>query len=81
MASEQAALRFGFQYEATFLFHMGTKGQSRDTTVLAMLDHEWPFIKKSFEAWLDPLNFDENGLQKRKLSDFRVQHCQKSGFI
>jgi hypothetical protein len=39
-----------------------------------MLDHEWPARKRSFEAWLDPANFD-GGQQRQTLSEFAtVQH-------
>jgi RimJ/RimL family protein N-acetyltransferase len=34
-----------------------------------------PHAKRSFEAWLDPANFDENGHQRQTLSEFAtVQH-------
>ncbi len=50
--SRAAALRLGFQYEGLFRQHMLSKGQNRDTTWFAMLDHEWPAIAAAMEHWL-----------------------------
>ena len=69
--SRRAAARFGFTYEGTFRQHMVQKGQNRDSTWFAMLDHEWPALKSAFERWLAPENFDGNGRQKTKLTDLR----------
>jgi RimJ/RimL family protein N-acetyltransferase len=55
--SKNAGLRFGFKHE----------GKSRDT-LLAMTSEEWSEIKKAFEKWLSPTNFNEDGSQKTKLS-------------
>lgn len=70
--SRRAALRFGFTYEGIFKQHMIVKGNNRDTTWYAMMDHEWPAIKRAFEAWLEPENFDAQGQQKKKLEAFRA---------
>ena len=69
--SMRAARRFGFTYEGIFRQHMVQKGQNRDTAWLSMLDHEWPAIRRSFEGWLAPANFDAVGRQKARLEDFR----------
>ncbi len=66
--SRRAALRFGFSFEGVFRQHMVTKGRNRDTAWYAMLDHEWASIAASFEAWLDPANFDEAGRQRSALT-------------
>jgi hypothetical protein len=34
-----------------------------------MLDSEWPARKRNFERWLQPDNFDAQGLQKTSLAD------------
>ena len=68
-ASRRAALRFGFVFEGIFRCHMITKGRSRDTTWLAMLDSNWPARRKTFERWLAPENFDAEGRQKTSLRD------------
>jgi RimJ/RimL family protein N-acetyltransferase len=69
--SRAAAERFGFSYEGLFRQHMVQKGESRDTTWFAMLDAEWPLIKRSFERWLAPENFDEAGRQRVRLAALR----------
>jgi RimJ/RimL family protein N-acetyltransferase len=66
--SRRAALRLGFTYEGIFRQHMVIKGKNRDTAWFSMLDHEWPARKRAFEAWLDPDNFDEEGRQRKSLS-------------
>ena len=68
-ASRRAALRFGFVFEGIFRCHMITKGRSRDTTWLAMLDSNWPARREAFERWLAPENFDAEGRQKTSLRD------------
>ena len=65
--SRKAALRFGFTYEGTFRQHLIVKGRNRDTAWYAMLDRDWPQVRKAFEAWLKPENFDDRGRQKAKL--------------
>ena len=71
LPSKQAALRFGFQFEGVFRQHLIVKGRNRDTAWFAMIDKDWPALRSAYQAWLDPSNFDENGLQKRRLQDFR----------
>jgi RimJ/RimL family protein N-acetyltransferase len=69
--SIRAARRFGFTYEGTFRQHMVTKGQNRDTAWFAMTDGEWPTIRRAFERWLVPDNFDRHGRQHARLEDLR----------
>ncbi len=69
--SKRAALRFGFSHEGVFRQHMVAKGENRDTAWYAMIDKEWPALRRAYEAWLDPANFDESGAQRRRLEDFR----------
>ena len=66
--SLRAARRLGFTFEGVFRQHMIVKGRNRDSAWFSMLDSEWPARKASFEHWLDPRNFDENGVQKLSLS-------------
>lgn len=66
--SRRAALRFGFSFEGIFRQHMVVKGENRDTAWYAMLDHEWPKLRQAYDAWLDPMNFDENDLQRTSLA-------------
>lgn len=65
--SKRAAHRFGFTFEGTFRQHMIAKGANRDTAWFSIIDGEWPALKARFDAWLDPENFDGNGVQKRSL--------------
>jgi RimJ/RimL family protein N-acetyltransferase len=71
--SMRAARRFGFTYEGIFRQHMVQKGENRDTAWFSMLDREWPAIRRSFESWLAPANFDATGRQKARLEDFRAR--------
>ncbi len=67
-ASRAAATRLGFRYEGTFRQHQVVKGRNRDTAWYAMLDHEWPAVRRELEAWLQPSNFDGHGRQRRRLA-------------
>ena len=69
--SRRAALRYGFQFEGIFRQHLMYKGRNRDTAWFSIIDSEWPGIKESFEQWLAPDNFDEQGKQKATLSQLR----------
>lgn len=63
-----AAGRLGFSYEGQFRQATMYKGRNRDTNWYAILDTEWPALKCAYEAWLEPSNFDENGVQKTSLA-------------
>jgi RimJ/RimL family protein N-acetyltransferase len=65
--SKAAARRFGFTYEGLFRQHMWTKGANRDTAWFSMLDSEWPRLRREYDRWLDPANFDAAGRQRSKL--------------
>ncbi|KAB2675470.1 GNAT family N-acetyltransferase [Brucella tritici] len=69
--SKRAAERFGFSFEGIFRQHMVAKGKNRDTAWFSILDSEWPALKKAYQAWLAPENFDSDGQQKKKLEEFR----------
>ena len=69
--SRRAALRLGFTFEGIFRQHMVVKDRNRDTAWFAMLDSEWPARKAPLEAWLDPGNFDAEGVQKKRLQGHR----------
>lgn len=70
--SKRAALRFGFQPEGVFRQAMVIKGENRDTAWYSIIDKEWPALKRAYEAWLDPANFDADGRQKRRLEEMRT---------
>ena len=67
-ASMNAAKRYGFLYEGTFRQATMYKGRNRDTAWFAVIDKDWPPLKEAFQAWLDPSNFDDDGLQRKRLS-------------
>ncbi|KAI1824951.1 acyl-CoA N-acyltransferase [Xylaria intraflava] len=71
--SWRAALRLGFTFEGIFRQHMIVKGRNRDTAWFAIIDEDWPELRAAFEGWLERSNFGEDGLQRRKLEDFRPQ--------
>jgi len=68
--SKRAALRFGYRFEGVFRQHLVVKGESRDTAWYSIIDKEWPAVRRAYEEWLDPSNFDETGSQKRRLESF-----------
>ena len=70
--SRRAALRFGFRFEGIFRKHLIVKGRNRDTAWFAMVDDDWPPLRRAFEEWLDPANFDSEGRQKRRLEAIRA---------
>jgi len=65
--SKAAARRFGFSYEGLFRQHMWVKDANRDTAWFAMLDSEWPRLRREYDRWLDPANFDAAGKQRSRL--------------
>jgi RimJ/RimL family protein N-acetyltransferase len=70
-ASRAAAVRYGFTFEGIFRQAMVYHGRNRDTAWYSMLDGEWPRMRRAFECWLDPDNFDEQGQQRRSLAELR----------
>ena len=66
--SRAAASRLGFTYEGTHRQARIYKGRNRDTAWYSVIDTEWPRLRDAFEAWLDPSNFDDSGVQKTSLA-------------
>ena len=50
---------------------MIVKGRNRDTAWFSIVDEEWPALRRSFKAWLAVSNFEADGGQRRRLTDFR----------
>lgn len=67
--SRGAAERLGFTFEGVFRQCTMYKGRNRDTAWFSILDNEWPALKAAYQEWLDPSNFNDNGSQKKALSD------------
>lgn len=66
--SRAAAIRLGFSYEGVFRQHMVVKSRNRDTAWYACVDHEWPALRRVYEKWLSPSNFNADGSQRTTLS-------------
>jgi RimJ/RimL family protein N-acetyltransferase len=47
-----AALRLGFSFEGIFRQHYIVRGRNRDTAWFAMLDRDWPEVRRNFETAL-----------------------------
>jgi RimJ/RimL family protein N-acetyltransferase len=65
--SRSAAQRYGFTFEGIFRNAIVYKGRNRDTAWYSITAQEWPRIRSAFETWLDPANFDAQGIQKHPL--------------
>jgi len=72
-ASRRAAERFGFVFEGVFRQATMYKSRNRDTAWYAITDRDWPALKRSYEAWLDPTNFDAAGRQNARLSELAAR--------
>lgn len=70
--SKRAAQRFGFSFEGVFRQHVVVKGENRDTAWYSVIDKEWPSLRRAYQEWLDPANFDAEGRQKRRLEEIRA---------
>ena len=68
--SRRAAERLGFSYEGIFRQALVYKGRNRDTAWYSIIDGDWPAIRKGYQAWFDPANFDQRGRQKQSLATF-----------
>jgi len=67
--SRAAALRLGFEYEGLFRQAVVYKGRNRDTAWFSVIDRDWPALRRAYEAWLAPDNFDAQGKQRRSLAE------------
>jgi RimJ/RimL family protein N-acetyltransferase len=67
--SRAAAQRLGLSFEGVFRQAVVVKGRNRDTAWYAAIDSEWPALQEAFLRWLAPLNFDETGTQRVRLSE------------
>jgi RimJ/RimL family protein N-acetyltransferase len=71
--SRAAALRLGFTFEGIFRQAVIVKGRNRDTAWFSIIDKEWPTLRRAFERWLAPANFDAAGKQLKRLSELTSQ--------
>ena len=65
--SRKAAKRLGFTFEGIFRQALMYKNRNRDTAWYSVIDSEWPKLKRNFQEWLAPSNFDAKGNQKISL--------------
>lgn len=70
--SRRAALRLGFHFEGIFLNAIVYKQRSRDTAWFSITDDEWPQVRRGFDLWLGPENFDAEGGQLHSLASLRL---------
>ena len=77
--SRHAAERLGFSYEGTFRQALVYKQRNRDTAWYAIIDRDWPAIRRGYEAWFDPANFDKEGRQKQSLATFIATAREAAG--
>jgi hypothetical protein len=52
-----------------FRKHQVVKGRNRDTAWYAITDEDWPGIRRGYEVWLAPENFDDDDQQRRSLGE------------
>ena len=71
-ASRKAAERLGFTFEGVFRQATIYKERNRDTAWYSIVDTEWPALKNAFQCWLNRENFDSNGRQIQRLSEFQT---------
>ena len=71
--SRRAAERLGFTHEGTFRQAWVVKSRNRDTAWYSIIDAEWPALRRAFERWLAPANFDAEARQRRRLEELRAE--------
>jgi hypothetical protein len=75
--SRRAAERLGFTYEGIFRQATMYKGRNRDTAWYAIIDKEWPALKRAYERWLAPDNFAADGRQRLSLGALTAEALQR----
>ena len=80
--SRAAALRLGFSFEGIFRQHYIIKGRNRDTAWFAMLDSDWPAVKRNMSRWLysDETRFSLAKLNQPLLQATGFNLHSKSGY-
>lgn len=66
-ASRRAAERLGFALDGVLRAHMVVRGTRRDSAYYSLLRDEWPGRRAALRDWLDPANFDAEGLARSGL--------------
>jgi hypothetical protein len=58
----------GFEFEGLFRQHMIIKQRNRDTAWYAMIDRDWPQIKRNMGRWLYPTEAGDQALSLSELN-------------
>ena len=77
--SRRAAERLGFTYEGIFRQAVIYKGRNRDTAWYAMIDKEWPALKRAYLEWLEPGNLAGPAEQRRSLGALTAAALRATG--
>jgi hypothetical protein len=75
-ASRRFAVRLGFKPEGELRLTRGVVSGSdpvNGNRHYSILDFEWPDVERALQRWLAPSNFTEDGVQRRRLEQFRQQ--------
>ena len=72
--SIRSAQPSGFVFNGEDIFHerLMAKEDLRNAFWYSIIDTEWPALKRAYEEWLDPANFDDAGQQRRRLEEIRA---------
>ena len=65
--SNKSAIRLGFKYEGLFRQATIYKNRNRDTCWYAIIDKDWKKLKKKYQKFLHPSNFNKKNKQNKKL--------------
>ena len=68
----RSATRLGLQLDGVFKQNLIFKNRNWDVVYYSLLDRDWPLRKMAFEKWLNPNNFDDNGIQLKSLSEIQL---------
>jgi RimJ/RimL family protein N-acetyltransferase len=77
--SRHAAQRLGLSYEGVFRQATIYKSRNRDTAWYAATSQDWPALKKAYQTWRLPTNFDTDEREIHKLSELTISLLAKQG--
>ena len=70
IASRNAAERLGFALQEVIKSAAVVEGKDREQVFYTLTKDQWRSVRTAIERWLDPINFDEHGMQKERLQKF-----------
>lgn len=74
--SRAAALRYGLTFEGIFRQAIVTRGRNRDSAWYSVVDGEYPTLRRAYDRWLAPSNFDGKGNQLETLRTLIAQEIR-----